>query len=74
MLDYWLGQCYHAAVLKGDSAETLAIFKKRIDADQNLKKQAQQRIPLLESVNRVPGGTRCFISKKYLEFLQSVLS
>lgn len=74
MLDYWLGQCYRASVIEGDGKETLAIFKKRINADQNLKKQAQQRIPLLESVSRVPGGTRCFISKKYLEFLRSVLS
>lgn len=72
MLDYWLSQCYQASVLKGDGKDTLAIFKERVNADQNLKKEAQQRVPQLESVNRI--GDRCFVSKKQLEFLREVLN
>lgn len=72
ILDYWLSQCYHAS-LKGDK-EVLEAFKKRIKADHALAKEARQRVPALESVNRIPGGSRCFISAKYLEILRSALS
>lgn len=77
MLDYWLGQSYHALVVKGDGDETIAIFKKRIEADQSLKKKAQQRLIDIKAANHhahIAGGTRCFVSKKQAEILESVLN
>ena len=71
ILDYWLGQCYHACVVKGNGAETLKIFKQRLEADQKLKKEAQQKLTAVESINRT--GVKCFISQKHAEFLRSVL-
>lgn len=73
MVDYWLGQCYH---YKG-GPEILDLFKKRLAADQSLKKQAQQKLTEVQSANRkaqIAGGSRCHISQKYAEILQSVLS
>lgn len=77
MLDYWLGQCYHDLVVKKDGTLSLEIFQKRINADQSLKKQAEQRLKETEAANRsakMAGGSRCFISEKYTEILKSVLS
>ncbi len=76
MLEYWLGQCYHASI-RNDSAEVFELFKRRLEADQNLKKEAQQKLTEAQNANRhaeIAGGGRCFLSKKYTEILQSVLS
>lgn len=71
MLDYWLGQSYHAVVVKNDGARVLKLFKERIDADQNLKKEAEQK---LQQLNNMQILNKCFISQKHVEILQSILS
>ena len=71
MLDYWLGQAYHAVVVKNDGARVMELFKGRIDADQNLKKQALER---LQQLNNTQILNKCFISQKHVEILQSILS
>lgn len=77
MVDYWLGQCYHHLVVKGDGTEVINIFKKRLEADHSLKEKAHQKLSELNATNRnaqIAGGNRCFVSRKYSEILQSVLN
>lgn len=71
MVNHWLGQCYYASVVKNDGGEALRIFKDRIEADQNLKKEAQQR---LAQIDNIQVTSKCFVSKKHVEFLRSVLT
>jgi len=71
MLDYWLGQAYHAVVVKNNGDEVLRLFRKRLDADHNLKKQAQE---YLKRTNNLPILNKCFVSKKHVEILQLILS
>lgn len=73
-LDYWLGRCYETYVVKSStSPEIMDIFKKRMEANQNLKKAAQDRLSELNISGTNSPLKRCFISKKHVDFLKSAL-
>lgn len=70
MINYYLGKCYAADVLgKGNIDACIQDFKKRLSANQYLKKQAQIM------VNNLPQEVidRCFVSKKNHKFLTLAL-
>lgn len=70
MLDYLLSKCYEQAVIKNsDATEQIKSLKNRLDANQNLKAEAQKLLATLpDSVTM-----RCFVSKKKKEFLTQAL-
>lgn len=70
MLEYLLAQCYEQAVVKNSNADdVIATLKDRLDANQNLKEEAQSMLTgLPDAVTK-----KCFVSKKNKEFLTKAL-
>lgn len=70
-LDYYLGKCYESAVVKNaGSAQMIDAMRRRFDANQNLKAEAYKKLDgLTNDVTK-----KCFVSKKYREFLTEALS
>lgn len=69
-LDYFLGKCYEDAVVKNAGSEKMVdIMRRRFKANQNLKAEAYKKLDGL-----TPAVTqKCFVSKKYKEFLTEAL-
>jgi hypothetical protein len=69
-LDYFLGKCYeHDVIRRIAPKEMIDALRKRMDANQNLKAEAQKRLAgLTDAVTK-----KCFISKKHKEFLTEAL-
>lgn len=70
LLNYWLGQCYAAEVVKGDrSGAAVANLAKQIEANQNLQQDAQNRLnEITDDLEK-----QDFISKKHKEFLKRAI-
>lgn len=69
ILNYYLGRLYAADnLLEGKFQDIMAIFKKAVATGNKLERDIKDRIPRLESVK-----DRCFISKKHLSYLKSVI-
>ncbi len=66
MVDELLGACYELDVLRGDKTGLLALLSSPYA--QNMKDEGKKRLPAFEAVNA--GGQKCFISKKYAEYLR----
>lgn len=69
-LDYWLGRLYEHHVVKNHTdSDVMDLFKKRMEASQSLKEAAKTRSgELVDDVLK-----KCFISRKYKEFLTTAL-
>lgn len=69
-IDYWLGRLYHHHVVKNHTdSKVMDMFKKRMQASQSLKSEAEERSKeLVDDVLK-----KCFISRKHKEFLTTAL-
>jgi hypothetical protein len=68
-IDYFLGKCYAADVLKkGNFAHAKKALGNILVKGSAMEAEARKRIPQLEAVKK-----QCFISKKHLEYLNNVL-
>ena len=73
LLKMWLGAMYLAKVLKhGDYDETRTIVRQRLEADQDLRKEAEELRTALRPV--VKARPNSHIEKAQLEYLDDVLS
>lgn len=70
-LEYFLSKCYEDAVVKNVGAKRMIdTMRERFDANQNLKSEAQKKLDgLTDDVTK-----KCFVSKKYKEFLTEALT
>lgn len=71
LLNYWLGRCYEAEVIKGDRSGTApALLAAQLQANQDLMADAKLRSQeITEDMTK-----QCFITKKHSDFLRVALA
>lgn len=72
-LRMWLGAIYRADVLKeGSYEEAISVVRGRLDADQNLRREAEEELRRLKPVVRAR-PTTTHVEKKTVEYLEVLL-